>query len=316
MTEYEPLNLLITGGCGFIGSNFINFYKNKYPNISIYNFDKIDYCSNKYNINHDKLIIGNLTNAELLLSVIETYNIDTVVHFAAQTHVDNSFENSLQFTTDNIIGTHTLLECCKKYGKIKRFIHISTDEVYGEIDINASGSTENSILNPTNPYAATKAGAEMIARSYYYSFNLPIIITRGNNVFGPRQYPEKLIPKFITLLLNNKKCTIQGTGIARRNFIFIDDVTNALDIIIKNGVINNIYNIGTNNEYSVMDITKKIINIIKPNDNTDDWIDYIDDRKYNDFRYFVNSNELTKIGWKENADFESSLLKTIDYYKK
>jgi dTDP-D-glucose 4,6-dehydratase len=157
---FSPTNLLVTGGCGFIGSNFINYYKEKNPYVKIINFDKLDYCSDKTGVNHDKLIIGNLKNKDLVLHILNDHEIDTVIHFAAQTHVDNSFGNSLEFTSDNILGTHTLLECCKVYNKIKRFIHISTDEVYGEVDIDHKGCTEKSLLNPTNPYAATKAAAE------------------------------------------------------------------------------------------------------------------------------------------------------------
>jgi len=314
--EYIPKIILITGGCGFIGSNFINYYKNKYENIKIYNLDKIDYCSNKEDINHDKLFICNLNDKDFITHILVDYNIDTIVHFAAQTHVDNSFGNSISFTVDNILGTHTLLECCREYNKIKKFIHISTDEVYGEIDINSEGCIEKSILNPTNPYAATKAGTEFIVKSYYHSFNLPIVIIRGNNVYGERQYPEKLIPKFISLLLNNKKCTIHGNGDSRRNFIYIDDLLFALEIIIKKGIINNVYNIGTKNEYSVKEIATKIINILKPNENIDEWIEYIDDRLFNDFRYCINNEKIIALGWKETHNFDECLLKTIDYYKK
>jgi UDP-glucose 4,6-dehydratase len=313
---FIPNNLLVTGGCGFIGSNFINYYKEKNPNIKIINFDKLDYCSDKNNVNYDKLIIGNLKNKDLVLHVLNEYEIDTVIHFAAQTHVDNSFGNSLDFTIDNILGTHTLLECCRVYNKINRFIHISTDEVYGEVDINHIGCSEKSILNPTNPYAATKAGAEFIVRSFYYSFNMPIIITRGNNVYGPRQYPEKLIPKFINQLLNNKKCTIHGKGLTRRNFIYILDVVKAIDIILEKGNINNIYNIGTNNEYSVYEIAEKLIKYLKPSDKIEDWIEFITDRNFNDYRYAINSNELRNLGWKENIEFNKGLENTIKYFKK
>jgi dTDP-glucose 4,6-dehydratase len=313
---FIPNNLLVTGGCGFIGSNFINYYKEKNPNIKIINFDKLDYCSDKNNVNYDKLIIGNLKNKDLVLHVLNEYEIDAVIHFAAQTHVDNSFGNSLDFTIDNILGTHTLLECCRVYNKINRFIHISTDEVYGEVDINHIGCSEKSILNPTNPYAATKAGAEFIVRSFYYSFNMPIIITRGNNVYGPRQYPEKLIPKFINQLLNNKKCTIHGKGLTRRNFIYILDVVKAIDIILEKGNINNIYNIGTNNEYSVYEIAEKLIKYLKPSDKIEDWIEFITDRNFNDYRYAINSNELRNLGWKENIEFNKGLENTIKYFKK
>jgi dTDP-glucose 4,6-dehydratase len=312
---YIPNNILVTGGCGFIGSNFINYYKKKYNNIKIYNLDKIDYCSNKLDIDHDELFIGNLNNKEFITHILNLYNIDTIIHFAAQTHVDNSFGNSISFTKDNILGTHNLLECCREYNKIKRFIHMSTDEVYGEVDINNEGCIEKSILNPTNPYAATKAGTELIIKSYYYSFQFPIIIMRCNNVYGPRQYPEKLIPKFINSLLNNKKCTIHGEGNSRRNFIYIDDVSSAIDIIIKLGIINNIYNIGTKNEYSVLEIANKLINILKPNEDINNWIEYIDDRLFNDFRYAINNEKIINLGWKEENNFDELLLKTIEYYK-
>jgi dTDP-glucose 4,6-dehydratase len=312
---FSPTNLLVTGGCGFIGSNFINYYKEKNPDVKIINFDKLDYCSDKNGINHDKLVIGNLKNKDLVLHILNDHEIDTVIHFAAQTHVDNSFGNSLEFTIDNILGTHTLLECCKVYNKIKRFIHISTDEVYGEVDINHKGCTEKSILNPTNPYAATKAGAEFIARSYYYSFNMPIIITRGNNVYGPRQYPEKLIPKFINQLLNNEKCSIHGKGDTRRNFIYVDDVVKAIEIILQKGIINNIYNIGTNNEYSVSEIADKLITYLKPNDKVEDWIQYVTDRNFNDYRYSIKSNELYDLGWKEETNFDKGFEYTIQWFQ-
>jgi dTDP-glucose 4,6-dehydratase len=312
---FSPNNLLVTGGCGFIGSNFINYYKEKNPYVKIINFDKLDYCSDKTGVNHDKLIIGNLKNKDLVLHILNDHDIDTVIHFAAQTHVDNSFGNSLEFTSDNILGTHTLLECCKVYNKIKRFIHISTDEVYGEVDIDHKGCSEKSLLNPTNPYAATKAGAEFIARSYYYSFNMPIIITRGNNVYGPRQYPEKLIPKFINQLLNNEKCTIHGKGETRRNFIFVVDVVKAIEVILQKGIINNIYNIGTNNEYSVSEIADKLIKYLKPNDKVEDWIQYVSDRNFNDYRYAIKSNELHNLGWEEETNFDKGFDYTIEWFK-
>ena len=204
-------NLLITGGCGFIASNFLNYMIPKYTNLQFINIDALYYCADINNITKEnqnaknyKFIKANICSEELVNHILQEYKIDTVIHFAAQSHVDNSFSNPLQYTKDNIVGTHTLLECCRKWGKITKFIHVSTDEVYGEnenLDENCSDiKNEKSILNPTNPYAATKASAEMIVNSYVYSYKMPIIITRGNNVYGPNQYPEKLIPKFIKLL--------------------------------------------------------------------------------------------------------------------
>lgn len=316
---YTPRNILITGGCGFIGSNFINWYHKKYPERFILNIDKLDYCSDEKNVEcrdspNYRYIKTNITNIEFILHLLNQFNIDTIIHFAAQTHVDNSFGNSIQFTYDNVLGTHTLLECCRIYKKIERFIHISTDEVYGEVDLNHPGCNEMSLLNPTNPYAATKAGAEFLVRSYYHSYKLPIIITRGNNVYGSYQYPEKLIPKFIKHLLNNEKCTIHGNGETRRNFIHAEDVARAVETIVHKGEINNIYNIGTNNEYSVMEIADMLIKKLKPNEKIEDWIEYVEDRPFNDFRYAINSQSLRNLGWKEEITFEDGFNKTIEFY--
>ena len=319
------MSILITGGCGFIGSNYINnlLKSDKFNNETfdyVINIDKLDYCSNKNNVNSnnsDKYIFieGSICDKELLKRIFNMYNIEYVVHFAAQTHVDNSFDNSINYTIDNILGTHQLIECSRLYGNIKKFIHISTDEVYGEISINSEHSTEVSLLNPTNPYAATKAGAEFIVRSYYYSYNLPIIIIRCNNVYGVNQYPEKIIPKFITLLRKNKKMTIHGTGLTRRNFIYVDDVINAINIIAIKGEINNVYNIGSTDEYNVIEIATILLNHIKgPDENIEDWVEYIKDRNFNDFRYAINTNKLNNLGWEKKINFKDGIKKTVDWY--
>jgi dTDP-glucose 4,6-dehydratase len=314
-------NILITGGCGFIASNFINFFLKKYSSYKVINLDAMYYCANENNINEDirsstnyKLVKGSICNKELVNLILGFWKIDTIIHFAAQSHVDNSFSNPLQYTEDNIKGTHTLLECVREYGKIEKFIHVSTDEVYGESlsDI----KNEKSLLNPTNPYAATKAAAEMLVNSYVYSYNLPIIITRGNNVYGPNQYPEKLIPKFILSLLNNKKCTVHGLGNTERSFLYVEDVAKAFDKILFNGKIGEIYNIGTQFEYSVMDITKKLVNKIKNSNDLEEFIEYVDDRKYNDKRYNISFDKLTKLGWEQEIFIDEGLSKTIEYYKK
>ena len=310
-------NLLVTGGCGFIGSNFINFIfgENKY---NIINFDAMYYCANENNINNNirnsnkyTLIKGNLCSADLINHVLYNNKINLVIHFAAQSHVQNSFDDSLQFTKDNILGTHTLLECCRKYGKLERFIHVSTDEVYGEsmANINEQHKTEHSILCPTNPYAATKAGAELIAQSYNHSYKMPIIITRGNNVYGPNQYPEKLIPKFIKLLNEDKKVTIQGDGSVIRAFLHAYDTARAFKYILEKGEIGEIYNIGCdeNMEYSVMEIAKILIEKIKNTTEYDKWIEYIEDRPFNDQRYYISNQKLKKLGWGITIDLENGL---------
>jgi dTDP-glucose 4,6-dehydratase len=314
-------NLLVTGGCGFIGSNFINTFFNE-SECNIINFDAMYYCANKFNVNKEirnssryTLVKGNLTSFDLVSHVLKTHNIDYVIHFAAQSHVQNSFEDSLQYTNDNILGTHTLLECCRRYGKIQRFIHISTDEVYGEsmLEETEEKKCENSILCPTNPYAATKAGAELIAKSYYFSFKMPIIITRGNNVYGPNQYPEKLIPLFINLLKQNKCVTIQGDGTNVRAFLHVNDVCSALRLILENGKIGEIYNIGSDehDEYTIREIANRLIKKIHKTEDYDKWITYIENRPFNDKRYYISNGKVKQLGWKIAINFEDGLNSLI-----
>jgi len=307
-------NILITGGCGFIGSNFINYYKQKYPDHFIVNIDAMYYCANEKNVNQDitnyKFIKGNLQSSDLVNHILEEYLITHIIHFAAQSHVQNSFDDSITYTMDNIVGTHTLLECCRKYqqntNNLKKIIHVSTDEVYGE-STDDTMKHEACVLIPTNPYAATKAGAELIAMSYIKSYKLPIIITRGNNVYGPNQYPEKLIPRFIEQLKNNKQVTIQGTGQALRSFLHVYDTCSAFEIILNKGVLGEIYNIGTHDEYSVMEVAIMLIKLIKHTDDCASWIRFIEDRPFNDSRYFISNQKLKDLGWEIKIDFNEGI---------
>ena len=319
------LNILVTGGSGFIASHLVTkLIKNE--NNFVINLDKLDYCSNDNTKNIEgryKFINGNICNKELVLFILNEYNIKVIYHLAAQTHVDNSFFNSTLFTMDNVIGTHNLLECCREYDKLDKFIHMSTDEVYGEVKENEIEKDEKSLLKPTNPYAASKAGAEMLVESYNKSFNLPTIIVRCNNVYGPNQYPEKVIPAFIFNILSGVKCQIQGDGNNKRHFIFVDDVIDALEVIYKEGNVSEIYNIASkNDEIKIIDLAKLLINKILgdkidlENCNYDDYINYVEDRKFNDFRYLINSDKLELLGWKSNVKFEDGLEKTIEHFKK
>lgn len=321
------MNLLVTGGCGFIGSNFVNYLFKKYDEIIIVNLDAMYYCANELNIlpeiresSRYHLVKGNLCSFDLLNHILENFKITHVVHFAAQSHVQNSFTDSLRYTSDNILGTHTLLESCRLYGKLEKFIHISTDEVYGEslLSDEEEKKNEKSILCPTNPYAATKAGAELIANSYLYSFKMPIIITRGNNVYGPNQYPEKLIPRFIQLLKEDKKVTIQGDGSNVRAFLHTHDVVRGVDLVLLTGKIGEIYNIGSDEdkEYTVLEIAKILINIIKniendPNFDYNKFIEYIEDRPFNDLRYYITNEKLKNLGWIIEKDFITGLKELI-----
>jgi len=316
------MNILITGGCGFIGSNFINYIFNNNIN-KLVNLDAMYYCANETYIdekirNSDKYIFikGNTANTDLINTILETHQITHVINFAAQSHVCNSFSNPMQYTQDNIFGTHILLDCCYnyhiKYNSIQKFIHISTDEVYGESCINDDinqKKTESSVLCPTNPYAATKAGAELIVQSYYHSFGFPIIITRSNNIYGKNQYHEKLIPKFIKLLKENKRLTIHGEGNTIRSFLHVDDLCSAFKLILENGTIGEIYNIGSEDEYSVLDVAKILIKKIKNSDNIDNHIEFVKDRPFNDTRYWISDHKIKNLGWKIEKNFSDELDK-------
>lgn len=314
------INLLVTGGCGFIGSNFVNLY---FSNVdSLINLDAMHYCANENNVNEEIrknpnyiLVKGNLCDGDLMDYILVNHNITHVVHFAAQSHVQNSFDNSMNFTYDNIVGTHTLLDSCRRYGSIKKFIHVSTDEVYGEtLD---GKCDEMSILAPTNPYAATKAGAELLAQSYHHTYKMPIVITRGNNVYGPNQYPEKLIPLFILRLMKNKPITIQGDGSCVRAFLHAYDTASAFATILEKGKVGEIYNIGCdeNMEYSVMEVGKMLIEKIHKTVDHDKHITYIPDRLYNDKRYYISNQKLKDLGWSIKINFEDGvdeLIKTFE----
>lgn len=317
-------NFLITGALGFIGSNVANYLSLKYPHINIIILDKLDYCASKQNINplskhNTKIIIGDISNKELVTYILNEYNIDHIIHFAASSHVANSFYNSIEFTINNIVGTHYLLEATRIYHdatqNIEKFIHISTDEVYGEVTDDIMRK-ETSILDPTNPYAATKASAEMLVKSYYYSYKLPIIITRSNNVIGICQYPEKVIPRFIWQMLHNQKITIEGNGSNKRNFIHVNDISTAIETIIIKGEIGEIYNISAPDdcEYDVMTIAKTIIKLFG-HENYDDHIIYVEDRKFNDSRYYIDPDKLKKLGWlPKYTNFEENIKELIEWY--
>jgi dTDP-glucose 4,6-dehydratase len=210
------------------------------------------------------------------------------------------------------VGTHVLLQASKEYGKIKKFLHFSTDEVYGEVDLEHPGCHEKSLLNPTNPYAATKAAAEFLVRSYYHSFKLPVVIVRCNNVYGPNQYPEKLIPKFIKLLKEDKKLTIHGKGDTRRNFIWAEDVASATELIFYKGELNEVYNIGTIQEYSVLDVAKILVERMTEDKILNNHVVFVEDRPFNDYRYSVDATLLKSLGWEEkHTNFIENILTLI-----
>ncbi|XP_019193709.1 PREDICTED: trifunctional UDP-glucose 4,6-dehydratase/UDP-4-keto-6-deoxy-D-glucose 3,5-epimerase/UDP-4-keto-L-rhamnose-reductase RHM1-like [Ipomoea nil] len=319
MTTYTPKNILITGAAGFIASHVANRLVRSYPNYKIVIVDKLDYCSNLKNLlpsrssPNFKFVKGDIASADLVNYLLITESIDTIMHFAAQTHVDNSFGNSFEFTKNNIYGTHVLLEACKVTGQIRRFIHVSTDEVYGETDEDAVvGNHEASQLLPTNPYSATKAGAEMLVMAYGRSYGLPVITTRGNNVYGPNQFPEKLIPKFILLAMKGKPLPIHGDGSNVRSYLYCEDVAEAFEVILHKGEVGHVYNIGTKKERRVIDVAKDICKLF--NMDTETCIEYVENRPFNDQRYFLDDQKLKNLGWSERTVWQEGLKKTIEWY--
>jgi len=308
------MNIMVTGGCGFIGSNFIRYYLGRYPQDKIINLDKLTYAGNPENLKdieknkNYSFVRGDICDKKTVDKLMK--GIDVVYHFAAESHVDNSIKGPFLFTETNVLGTHVLLEAAKQ-NKIKKFIHISTDEVYGSIEKGAFN--EKDILKPNSPYSASKAAAEMLVRSYNKTFGLPAIITRSSNNFGPYQHPEKLMPLFVTNLMENKKVPVYGTGKNVRDWIYVIDNCEGIDFASKKGWIGEIYNIGGGNEVSNIEITKKII---KEMNKDESFIEYVGDRLGHDFRYALDCAKIRKLGWKPKYDFEKALKETIIWYKK
>jgi len=299
---------LVTGGCGFIASNFLNLMKEKYPEIKFINLDKLDYCSNVNNVKsgYATFVKGDICDEDLVGYLIKEHDFDVVFHFAAMSHVDNSFNDPKKFTLNNAYGTHVLLDKFRELKPEVEFIHFSTDEVYGESITDVPFSEDTGVLKPTNPYSASKAAAEMIVQSYIDSYKMNIKTIRCNNVYGPNQYPEKLIPKFKKLLREGKKCTIHGTksAVIQRAFMHVEDVVNAVNIVWKKGKPGEIYNIASDNEISVMDVTKLMIKTITGSDDYDKYITYVDDRPFNDSRYYITSKKLKSLGWKQHKTYD------------
>jgi len=301
-------NVLVTGGCGFIASNFLNIMKERYPDITFVNLDKLDYCSNLYNVNPgvSTFVKGDIRDNNLIGYLIKQYDFDAVFHFAAMSHVDNSFNDPKNFTLNNTYGTHVLLDKFREIKPNVEFIHFSTDEVYGESNTDVPFTEDIGVLKPTNPYSASKAAAEMIVQSYIDSYKMNIKTIRCNNVYGPNQYPEKLIPKFKLALRNGEMCTIHGFKSAniKRAFMHVNDVVDAVEIVWKRGNPGEIYNIASDDEISVLDVTKLIIKLNKNTEEYHRWITYVDDRPFNDSRYYISSDKLKSLGWSQKKTRE------------
>ena len=313
--------VLITGGAGFIGSNFIHYILSKYNDYQVINLDKLTYAANLDNLKdiednkNYRFIHGDIADQEFIFKLFENEKFDIVINFAAESHVDNSILNPQIFTITNILGTQVLLDACRKYN-IKRFHQISTDEVYGELPLDDKSIlfTEKTPLNPSSPYSASKASADMLVKSYYRTYSLPITISRCSNNYGPYQHLEKLIPLMISKAINNDNLPVYGNGLNVRDWLHVYDHCTAIDLIIHEGKIGEIYNIGGNNEKSNIDVVKIIL---KELGKSEKLIKYVNDRPGHDLRYAIDSTKIkTSLNWKPVYSFEKGILDTIKWYTK
>jgi dTDP-glucose 4,6-dehydratase len=309
------MKLLITGGLGFIGSNFIRQIMNKYPDYKIINLDKMTYAGNPENLSdvekdhHYKFVRGCITDENLMNELISGEKPDAIIHFAAESHVDRSIHGSLDFVQTNVMGTRVLLDAAKN-NKIERFIYISTDEVYGDIEV--GGFKENDPFRPNSPYSASKAAGDLLARAYFKTFKLPVLITRSSNNYGPYQYPEKLMPLFITNLLEGKKVPLYGDGLNVRDWLYVLDNCTGIDMILHRGRDGEAYNIGGDNEKTNREITDIVLKELGKNESS---IEYVKDRPGHDRRYALDSTKIKKIGWEPKYDFETAIEETINWFK-
>ena len=307
------MKVLVTGGAGFIGSNFIRFILKKHPDWDVINFDKLTYCGNLENLkdvenNHRySFVKGDICDETAVEKAIK--NADIVFHFAAESHVDNSIKDPYIFTKTNVLGTHVLLEQARK-NKVKKFIYISTDEVYGSVK--QGSSKEGDPFEPNSPYSASKAAAEHLVRSYYITFKLPVIITRSSNNFGPYQYPEKLISLFVTNLVDGKKVPLYGDGLNIRDWLYVADNCEAIDFVAEKGKVGQAYNIGGGNEIPNVEITKTLI---QETGRDESFIKYVADRSGHDRRYSLDTTKVFSLGWKPRFNFRTAIRETVKWYK-
>lgn len=307
------MKILVTGGAGFIGSNFVRMMLKKHPDYSIINLDKFTYCGNVENLEDVKdnpryqSIKGDISDAETVKKAMD--GCDAVINFAAESHVDRSIKDPNRFVKTNVHGAMTLLKCARELN-MARFVQIGTDEVYGSIE---KGSfTEKSNLNPRSPYSASKAGADLLALSFYATYQLPVVVTRSSNNFGPYQYPEKIIPLFITNALDDKKLPVYGDGMNVRDWLFVSDNCEAIDIVLHKGTIGEVYNVSGDAEISNIHLTHKILDYLKKPYNL---IEFVKDRPGHDRRYSLDSSKIRALGWKRKHNFENALKETVNWYK-
>ena len=313
-------NILITGGAGFIGSNFVNMMVEKYGDkYSYVVYDKLTYAANMDNLKQSEgkyiFVKGDICDLDFVYETLKKYEIDAVVHFAAESHVDNSIKRPLTFTENNVMGTHSLIEACKRYwgeGSSNRFVHVSTDEVYGTLKDSDPMFVETLPLRPNSPYSASKAGSDLVVRAYAETFNMNVCITRCSNNYGPNQHEEKLIPLMIKKAKAGEKLPVYGTGNNIRDWLFVKDHCEAIDTVLHKGKKGEVYNVGGNNEKTNLEIVKLILKTLGK---SEDLISFVEDRKGHDYRYAIDSSKIKReLGWEPKVTVEEGLKYTIEYY--
>jgi len=311
------MTYLVTGGCGFIGSNFVRFMLEHYPTATIVNFDKLTYAGNPENLDgleerkNYKFVKGDICDSGSVERALKEYNVEVIVNFAAESHVDRSITGPSVFLETNIGGTGVLLDVAKQAG-VKKFLQVSTDEVYGSLGA-AGKFTESTPLHPNSPYAASKASADLLALAYLHTFNLPVLITRCSNNYGPYQFPEKLIPLMIANSTDNKPLPVYGDGLSVRDWMYVTDHCSAIAAVLEKGKIGEIYNIGGNNEMKNIDIVKLLLRRL---DKPDSLVNFVKDRLGHDRRYAIDQSKImSELGWKPSVTFEEGIAKTVEWYK-
>jgi len=305
--------IVVTGGCGFIGSHVAEHLRDVFPEARLTILDKLTYAGDIDNVSHlvnrneARLVVGDICDFDLCRGVVR--HADLVVHLAAESFVDNSFGDPLTFTITNTLGTHTLLEACR-LAEVPRFIHVSTDEVYGEVLRGQVG--EDAPFNPTNPYSASKAAAEMIILGYQRSYRQPIIRVRANNIFGIRQYPEKVIPKFCLSMVLGSKLTIHGNGSHRRHYLHARDFATAVGLLINKGVVGEVYNVGSDDEYTTLEVAELVCDAFGKVCSEE--LVFVQDRPFNDRRYSISSAQMQNLGWRPQRRLVDELCFIAQWY--
>ncbi|WP_126937980.1 dTDP-glucose 4,6-dehydratase [Veillonella sp. CHU740] len=312
------MNILVTGGCGFIGSHFLRYMMNTHPNDSFICLDALTYAGNEENIKdllgdeRLKQYVGTICDAKLVESIFSTNKPDMVVHFAAETHVDRSIAGPQIFLETNVMGTGVLLDACLRHGGV-RFHHVSTDEVYGTLPlVEGNPFTESDPLQPTSPYASSKASSDLLALSYYKTYGLPVTVSRCSNNYGTHQYPEKLIPLMIQKALHDEQLPVYGDGLNVRDWIHVLDHCRGIDAILQKGMPGEVYNIGANEEVANIDLVKRILDCLEK---SYELITYVDDRLGHDRRYAINSGKLRTLGWKPEYTLGDTLRDVVEWYR-